>query len=88
MSSPTTEILTVHLTELRPYTFDLVIPKTNFDSRHLVDRMDDYLNELRPIPYLREKVFRLQERTQHYLYQRYNLIPCKTFNFSSLRNQD
>ena len=66
-----TESLICYLFELRPFTFDLQIPKHNFDEQDFLIRLEFYLNQMQMIPNRQEITFKLQERIQQYIYRKY-----------------
>ena len=71
------EILIIFLSELLPHSFEVVIPVRNFDLKDFLDHLESYLNDVRFLPNISERIFKVQERLQHYLYQTYSFYPSE-----------
>ena len=71
------EILIIFLSELLPHTFEVVIPVRNFDLQDFLAHLESYMNDVRPLSNISERIFKVQERLQHYLYQTYSFFPSE-----------
>ena len=83
------EILIIFLSELMPHTFEVVIPVRNFDLPDFLRHLETYVNDVRALPNISERIFKVQERLQHYLYQTYSFFPSEQNplkHFSNISN--